>query len=137
MNKTHLHLLYQTVRLLFCESLKGSFFQKILGMEVYRDLHVLGHGICDQNTNFAKCQMAFLVCIIVRFSIQTLKSKHLVCLRFLLWEVFLREREKIFCTYFGPKALKQPSDANLKAGCSLKTFRFRCTQMSAFISFGQ
>lgn len=35
------------------------------------------------------------------------------------------------------RARKQPSLANRKAGCSLNTFRFRWTQISAFISFGQ
>lgn len=34
-------------------------------------------------------------------------------------------------------ARRQPSEARRKAGCSLKTLRFRCTQMSAFMSFGQ
>lgn len=34
-------------------------------------------------------------------------------------------------------ALRQPSDARRNAGCSLNTFRLRCTQMSAFMSFGQ
>lgn len=35
------------------------------------------------------------------------------------------------------KALKHPSEANRNAGCSLKTFLFKWTQMSAFMSFGQ
>ena len=34
---------------------------------------------------------------------QKLKSKHLVCLSFLWWQGFLREREKIFSTYSGPE----------------------------------
>ena len=37
------------------------------------------------------------------FIIQKLKSKQLVCLSFLWWQVFLREREKIFYTYSKPK----------------------------------
>ena len=40
--------------------------------------------------------------ITVNFIIQKLKSKHLLCLSFLWWQVFLREREKIFYTYSGP-----------------------------------
>ena len=39
----------------------------------------------------------------VNFIIQKLKSKHLVCLSFLWWQVFLREREKTFYTYSRPK----------------------------------
>lgn len=35
------------------------------------------------------------------------------------------------------RARRQPSLARRKAGCSLKTFRFRCTQISALMSFGQ
>lgn len=35
------------------------------------------------------------------------------------------------------RARRQPSLASRKAGCSLKTFRFRCTQISALMSFGQ
>ena len=34
--------------------------------------------------------------ITVNFVIQKLKSKQLVCLSFLWWEVFLRELEKVF-----------------------------------------
>ena len=52
----------------------------------------------DQNTNFAKLPSAkwlFFWCI-------KLKSIHLVCLSFLWWQVFLRQREKIFYTYSGP-----------------------------------
>ena len=33
--------------------------------------------------------------------VQKLKSKYLVCLSFHLWQVFVREREKIFYTYSG------------------------------------
>ena len=44
----------------------------------------------------------FFFGINVNIITQKLKSKHLVCLSFLWWEVFLREREKIFFTYFGP-----------------------------------
>ena len=40
--------------------------------------------------------------ITVNFIIKKLKSKHLVCLSFLWWQV-LREREKIFYTYSGPR----------------------------------
>ena len=43
--------------------------------------------------------------VLVNFIIQKLKSKHLVCLSFLWWQVFLREREKIFNTYSGPKSI--------------------------------
>jgi hypothetical protein len=39
------------------------------------------------------------ICVWVNFIIQKLKSKHLVCLSFFWWQVFLREREKIFYTY--------------------------------------
>ena len=39
--------------------------------------------------------------LIVNFIIQKLKSKHLVFLSFLWWQVFLREREIIFYTYSG------------------------------------
>ena len=42
--------------------------------------------------------------VLVNFIIQKLKSKHLVCLSFLWWQFFLREQEKIFYTYSGPKA---------------------------------
>ena len=35
------------------------------------------------------------------------------------------------------RARRQPSLARRNAGCSLNTFLFRCTQISAFISFGQ
>lgn len=35
------------------------------------------------------------------------------------------------------RALRHPSLANLNAGCSLNTLRFKWTQMSAFMSFGQ
>ena len=42
--------------------------------------------------------------VLVNFIIQKLKSKHLVCLSFLWWQVFLREREKIFYTYSGPNS---------------------------------
>ena len=48
----------------------------------------------DQNTNFAKWLSAkwlFLVCIIVNFIIQKLKSKPLVCLSFLWRQDFLRK----------------------------------------------
>ena len=41
--------------------------------------------------------------VLVHFVIQKLKSKHLVCLSFLWWQGFLREREKIFSTYSGPE----------------------------------
>ena len=34
-------------------------------------------------------------------------------------------------------ARRQPSLANRNAGCSLNTFLFRCTQISARMSFGQ
>ena len=34
-------------------------------------------------------------------------------------------------------ARRQPSLASRKAGCSLNTLRFRCTQMSALMSLGQ
>ena len=37
--------------------------------------------------------------ITVNFIIQKLKSKHLVCLNFLWWQVFLREQEKMFYAY--------------------------------------
>ena len=54
------------------------------------------HKFCQ----IAKCQMPFLV----NFIIQKLKSKHLVCLSFLWWQVFLRgQQEKIFYTYSGPQ----------------------------------
>ena len=43
--------------------------------------------------------------ITVNFKIQKLKSKHLVCLGFLWWQVLLREREKIFYSYSGPLSL--------------------------------
>ena len=59
------------------------------------------HQFCQ----IAKCQMAFFG-ITVNFIIQRLKSKHLVCLSFLWWQVFLREREKIFFTHSGPKNTK-------------------------------
>ena len=39
----------------------------------------------------------------VNFITHKLKSKHLVCLSYLWWQVFLTEREKIFYTYSGPK----------------------------------
>ena len=39
-----------------------------------------------------------------------MKSKHLVCLSFLWWQVFLREREKIFHIYFGPRMHIQKKD---------------------------
>ena len=54
----------------------------------------------DQNTNLAK--LPGIKWLWYNFIIQKLKSKHLVCLSFLWWEVFLREREKIFCTYSRP-----------------------------------
>ena len=58
----------------------------------------------DQNTNFAKLPSAkcHFFGKTVNFVIQKLKSKHLVCLSFLQWQVFLREREEIFYTYSGP-----------------------------------
>ena len=45
-------------------------------------------------------------CITVNFIIQKLKSKHLVCLSFLMWQIILMEREKIFYIYSGPKQHK-------------------------------
>ena len=51
------------------------------------------HQFCQ----IAKCQMSFFS-ITVNFITQKLKSKHLVCLSFLWWQIFLREREKIFYT---------------------------------------
>jgi hypothetical protein len=39
---------------------------------------------------------------LVNSIIRKLKSEQLVCLSFLWWEFFLRERKKIFCTYCGP-----------------------------------
>ena len=45
--------------------------------------------------------------ITVNVIIQKLKSKHIVCLSFLWWEVFLRERGKTFCTYSWPQAIGQ------------------------------
>ena len=41
--------------------------------------------------------------VLLNFIIQKLKSKQLVCLSFPWWQVFLREREKIFYTYSGPQ----------------------------------
>ena len=46
--------------------------------------------------------MAFFGAI-VNFITQKLKSKHVACLSFLWWQVFLREGEKIFYTYSGSK----------------------------------
>ena len=37
-----------------------------------------------------------------KFYQSKIESKHLVCLSFLWWQVFLREREKIFYTYSRP-----------------------------------
>ena len=48
------------------------------------------------NWQFGK--IGFLVNLII----QKWKSKHLVCLSFLWWQVLLRERGKIFYTYSGP-----------------------------------
>ena len=64
LNETHLHLLYQSVRLLFCESLKVSFFQKILGP-----------GLCDQF-----CQIAF-------FEVRIFWEGYWVALNF-EWKIF-------------------------------------------------
>ena len=44
-----------------------------------------------------------MVQLIVNFITWKFKSKHLVCLSFLWGQVFLREREKIFCTYSRPE----------------------------------
>ena len=41
----------------------------------------------------------------VHFITQKLKSKHLVYLSFLWWEVFLREREKIFFIHSAPRSI--------------------------------
>ena len=41
--------------------------------------------------------------VLVNFIIEKLKIIHLLCLSFLWWQVFLREREKIFYTYSGPR----------------------------------
>ena len=55
----------------------------------------------DQNTNFAKlpCAKCLFFGITLSFIIQKMKTKQIVYLSFLWWQVFLREWEKIFYTY--------------------------------------
>jgi hypothetical protein len=80
--------------------------------------------------------MAFLG-ITVNFIIQKLKSKHLVCLSFLWWKIFLREREKIFCTYSGPNTPAEAKiiwDKNVRAWVSMVSYlkNFRKTMWEPF-----
>ena len=65
--------------------------------------------------------------ITVNFIIQKLKSKHLVCLSFLWWQVFLRERGKIFYTYSGPERSILDFDLLFKFGFR-SNFHISCTQ---------
>ena len=47
--------------------------------------------------------------VLVNFISQKLKSKYLVCLSFIWWQVFLREREKIFYTHIQNSKLVKKS----------------------------
>ena len=78
--------------------------------------------------------------VLVNSIIQKLKSKHLVCLSFLLWQNFLREGEKIFYTYSGPRAtdqtwisksvfsLKWRLSTSVKMSCKASRLEFKSQQ---------
>ena len=84
-------------------------------------------------TNWSKhqfCQIAkrqvALIGINVNSIIQKLKSKHLVCSSFLWWQFFLREREKRFHTYSGPR----PGSIKTRFVCKL-VLKSNCQELSS------
>ena len=68
LNETHLHLLYQTFRLLLCESLRVSFFHKILGPEYVTKTPILPNGFFEGMREYIlHIFRAYVACQIVNF----------------------------------------------------------------------
>ena len=71
-----------------------------------------------QKSHLGSWQLGKIV-VLVNSITQKLKSKHLFCLCFLWWQVFLREREKIFYTYSGPLCDHWPPKKSTKGYANL------------------
>ena len=89
---------------IFSHSLRKTCHQRKLRQTkcLLFNFWVIQFTVIYQKKTFGTLQFGNIDVLVKNWKVNT----YLVCLSFLWWQVFLREREKIFSTYSGPKRVQ-------------------------------